>query len=87
MMFYADTTHDHFVYNVSLNCMNEKGNCYYWKIQNILGHSQKSDQTIHLKIEWAVGEKSWEKLDVTRYHSPRKILEYVRKSTLMDMLS
>ena len=51
-MFYADTTQDHFAYNVKLDSMDEKGNSYYWELQNILGHKKKKDQTIHLKIEW-----------------------------------
>ena len=84
-MFYADTTQGHFAYNVSLDCMNEKSNYYYCEAQDILEHNQKSDQTIHLKIEWAGGEKSWKKLDVIKYHSTRKILEYLIRNNLIDM--
>ena len=74
MMFQADTTQDHSAYNVSLVCMDEIGKCYYWEVQDILGHSQKSDQTIYLKIEQADEEKSWEKLDIFMYYSSKKIL-------------
>ena len=85
MVYHADTTQDHFAYNVSLDSMDEKGNSYFWEVQDILGHKQKSDQAIHLKIEWVDGEKSWEKLDVIKYHSPKKILEYVIKNDLAEM--
>ena len=87
MMFHADATQDHFAYNVSLNYMDEKGNCYYWAVQDILGHSLISDQTIHWKIERADGKKSWEKIEVIKYHSQKKILEYVIKNDLTDMPS
>ena len=43
MVFHADTTQDHFAYNVSLDSMDEKGNSYFWEVQDILGHKQKSD--------------------------------------------
>ena len=38
-----------------------------------------------LKIEWADGEKSWEKLNVIKYYSPKKVSEYVIKTILTDL--
>ena len=41
MTFHANTTQEHFAYNVSLDHMDEKGNCYYWELQDILGIIRK----------------------------------------------
>jgi len=37
-----------------------------------------------MKIEWADGEKSWEKHDDINYRSQKKILEYLIKNDLID---
>ena len=51
LTYHIDTTQDHFAYNVSLDRMDEQGNSYSWEIQDILGHKEKRNQTMHMKVE------------------------------------
>src|SRR5688500_5992306 len=85
LTYHVDTTQEYFVYNVSLDRMDDQRNSYYWEVQDVLGHKKKKDQTIHLKIEWIDGEKSWEMVETIKYHSLKKVLEYVFKNNLINL--
>ena len=50
LTYHADTTQDNFTYNVSLDMMDDKGNSYYWEVQDILSLKANRDQTMHIKV-------------------------------------
>ena len=57
MAFHADTTQEHFAYNINLEI--EESDCEpSWEVKAVLGHNQKKFKSIHLKIEWSDGNKT-----------------------------